>query len=336
MALLNAPPALEDSLPWGWVRVLVVFAGVSLLLYGARRVVDSRSRTSRGLSFGQQLTLLSLSLAGLLALVISLPVDVETRGQILGFLGILLSAAVALSSTTLLGNAVAGLTLRAVRGFRVGDFIRVDEHFGRVTEQGLVHTEIQTEDRDLTTLPNLFLATHPVKVVRSSGTVLSAQVSLGYDVPRARVEQLLLQAGTDVELEEPFVSILELGDHAVTYRIAGLCTDVPHLISTRSRLRAAMLDRLHEGGVEIVSPAFFNTRGLPRDTAVIPDAVLTTPAAGEPEAVIFDKAEDATTLERLRAELASLEADPAGAPETEKDRLRARIAELEEKRAAEE
>ena len=64
-------------------------------------------------------------------------------------------------------------TLRAVRNFRMGDFIRVAEHFGRVSERGLFHTEIQTENRDLTTLPNLFLVTHPVTTIRTSGTIVS-------------------------------------------------------------------------------------------------------------------------------------------------------------------
>ena len=51
-----------------------------------------------------------------------------------------------------------------------GDFISAGDQFGRVTERGLFHTEIQTETRDLTTVPNLFLVTHPVTTVRSSGT----------------------------------------------------------------------------------------------------------------------------------------------------------------------
>ena len=63
-----------------------------------------------------------------------------------------------------------------MRNFRPGDFVRVGERLGRVTERGLFHTEIQTEDRDLTTLPNLYLVTNPVTVVRASGTIVSTTV----------------------------------------------------------------------------------------------------------------------------------------------------------------
>lgn len=290
-----------------WIGTLVVVLGVGLMLVHAQRVIERRARSSRGLTFGQQLAMLGLSFSSLLVVIIALPVEGETRGQLLSFFGIVLSAAIALSSTTLLGNAMAGITLRAVRGFRVGDFIRSGDHFGRVTELGLVHTEIQTEDRDLTTLPNLFLATQPVRVIRNSGTILSAEVSLGYDIPRARVQECLSQAAASTGLEEPFVSIQALGDFSVVYRIAGLCKDVNHLISTRSRLRAEMLDALHGAGIEIVSPTFMSTRAVKSSDAVIPEEVRAPIPSQTPENVIFDKAEEATTIERLKHRIGELE-----------------------------
>lgn len=300
--------ALADGSGLGkWIGTLVVVLGVGLMLVHAQRVIEKRARSSRGLTFGQQLAMLGLSFLSLLVVVIALPVEGETRGQLLSFFGIVLSAAIALSSTTLLGNAMAGITLRAVRGFRVGDFIRSGDHFGRVTELGLVHTEIQTEDRDLTTLPNLFLATQPVRVIRNSGTILSAEVSLGYDIPRARVQECLSKAASSTGLEDPFVSIQALGDFSVVYRIAGLCKDVNHLISTRSRLRAEMLDALHGAGIEIVSPAFMSTRAMTASAAVIPEEVRAPAPSQTPENVIFDKAEEATTIERLKQLIGELE-----------------------------
>jgi len=43
-------------------------------------------------------------------------------------------------------------------------------------------------------LPNLFVTNNPVKVTRESGTIISAEVSIGYDVPPNQVESLLKQA----------------------------------------------------------------------------------------------------------------------------------------------
>ena len=54
------------------------------------------------------------------------------------------------------------------------------------------------------------------------------------------------------ELQEPFVQVVDLGDFSVTYRVAGLLTEVKQIISARSKLRRMMLDSLHDGGVDLV------------------------------------------------------------------------------------
>ena len=78
----------------------------------------------------------------------------STRGQIITLMGLVITGVIALSSTSFVANIMAGLMLQVVKSFKPGDFVRVGEYFGRVTERGLFHVEIQTEDRDLTTLPN--------------------------------------------------------------------------------------------------------------------------------------------------------------------------------------
>ena len=280
----------------------VTIGVVVVVLFVTRFVLEKRRSLGRGRQIQHQSIMILLTLAGLLTVSWSCPIGDATRGQLLGLGGILLSAAIALSSTTFIGNAMAGVMLRAVRNFRTGDFIRVGDLFGRVSERGLFHTEIQTEDRDLTTLPNLYLVSHPVTVMRTSGTILSSTVSLGYDVPRSRIEPLLLQAGEEAGLKEPFVQILELGDFSVCYRIAGLLTEVKQVLSARSRLRAEMLDNLHRGGVEIVSPNFMNTRAYSEDRTFIPRKAPKArpeppPSDSSPEALAFDKAEQAESRE---------------------------------------
>ena len=287
------------------VAVLVVV----VVLFVAHRLLERGRAAAAGHRFRNQVIMTVLTAVAVLVVIMVLPIGDATRGQLLTLIGILLSAAIALSSTTILGNAMAGIMLRAVRSFGTGDFIRCGEHFGRVSERGLFHTEIQTEDRDLTTLPNLYLVTHPVTTVRSSGTIVSATVSLGYDVQRSEIETLLIDAARRAELREPFVQILDLGDFSVTYRIAGLLAEVKQILSVRSRLRGCVMDALHEAGVEIVSPRFMNTRELERDRVFVPEVVVPSsvaPRATKPEDVVFDKAEEAESLESLRAGHAEL------------------------------
>jgi len=136
----------------------------------------------------------------------------EQKGQVSSLIGIVLSAVLGLSSTTFIGNALAGISLKLRGSFKPGDFITAGELFGRVTKLGLFHTEVQTADRDLTSLPNMTLATNALKVTRSSGTFISAEVSLGYDVNRLKVEEALITAAKSIGLEAPFVHVISLGE----------------------------------------------------------------------------------------------------------------------------
>ena len=286
------------------IPTAVAVVAVVLVIWAVRLVLEKRNAGAPDRRFRSQLIIMVLSFLGLLVVILALPVSDAMIGQLLGLLGILLSAAIALSATTFVGNIMAGLMLRAVKNFRLGDFMRIGDHFGRVSERGLFHIEIQTEDRDLTTLPNMYLVTNPVKVIRSSGTLVTAEVSLGYDVPRADVETALLTAATDAKLEEPFVHVISLGDFSITYRVAGLLTEVKSLLSTRSKLRANMVDSLHGAGIEIVSPTFMNQRVLKPEKVFIPDAVAVVPPDDQskdlPETVVFDKADEAESLEKLQ------------------------------------
>jgi small conductance mechanosensitive channel len=164
----------------------------------------------------RQLILLALTFIAVIALVLALPFGEGSRNQVLTILGLILSGLVAFSSSTIVANLTAGVMLRVTKPFRTGDFIQVNEHFGRISERGLLDTEIQTEHRDLIALPNTYLITNPIKTVRASGTIVSTTLSLGYDVHHAKIEELLITAATSIDLADPFVIITELGDYAVT------------------------------------------------------------------------------------------------------------------------
>lgn len=209
--------------------------------------------------------------------------------------------------TAVTSNLLAGVLLRITKPFRVGDFIRIGEHFGRVSERGLFDTEIQTETRELIALPNTYCISNPVTTIRSSGTIISASLSLGYDLDHTRIEPLLMEAAKSSGLSEPFVHILELGNFSVTYRVSGLLEDPKRLISARSKLYARVLDTLHGHGIEIMSPSFMNQRKIDDNTKIVP-AMKTLTKLEEPESlaedIAFDKAEQAEQLEYEKLQLA--------------------------------
>ena len=302
---------LYDIVAHSLPTLAVIFALV-LVLLALQAFYKKRYSDIPGYRFRLQLISSLIVVTGVILIIVVLPVTDALRAQLLGLVGILLSATIALSAATFMGNAMAGIMLRSIRSFKLGDFIRMENHFGKVSEMGLFHVEIQTRDSNLTTFPNLFLVTNPYHVIRSSGTIVSADISLGYDIHHTTIIPLLKDAADAAGLLEPFVSITQLGDFAVTYKVNGLLQDTKFLISIQSKLHEKMLDSLHQANVEIVSPRFKNTRALPADKFFIPKqpvAVEEPPNKAEvaPESIVFEKADSAENVESLRQSLEETE-----------------------------
>ncbi|MDQ8187021.1 mechanosensitive ion channel domain-containing protein [Pelagicoccus sp. SDUM812002] len=294
---------LVESFP-SYIPLILTLSVVAVVLLGARLYFSRREvKFGKQNNFSRPIVMLVLSAFALVALIIALPLENGTKDQLLGLFGLVMTGIIALSSTTFVANAMGGFMIRSIASFHSGDFVRVGNTFGRVSARGLFHTEIQTEDRDLTTLPNLYLVTNPVTVVRNSGTIISASVSLGYDVHQAKVEPLLLEAARNSGLEDPFVRVMELGDFSVSYRVAGLLTEVKQLVSRRSQLHVQVLNTLHNAGIEILSPTAMMQRPLKDGQQIVPQSnpspVITKAKDDVPEERIFDKAEEAETVERL-------------------------------------
>ncbi len=326
--------SLESFFP-----LLLVLIGMGFLLKGVHWLLIGRfPEMGDERRFPRQLIFMGLSLFGVVIAVLVLPVSESSRNQLIGLVGLIVSGVIAFSSTTIIANLMAGLLLRITKPFRVGDFIRIGEYFGRVSERGLFDTEIQTATRELISLPNSYCIGHPVATILGSGTIISASLSLGYNLDHKRIEQLLVEAALSCDLQEPFVHILQLGDFSVTYRVSGFLQETKHLITAQSILHACVLDTLHSHGVEIMSPAFMNQRRLDKEERILPPharvekASLSETTAAED--IAFDKAEKAEKLEdekqRLVKEIAELES--AIKTETDQDHKSDYLSVLEQKR----
>ncbi len=277
----------------------------------AKRLLERETKGKSNKALLKSIILFSILFIGIISVILVLPMTDTQRGQVTSLIGIVLSAVLGLSATTFIGNGLAGIALRMRNSFKPGDFIEVNGIFGRVTEQGLFTTEIQTIDSDLTTMPNLSLSSNPIKVTRSSGTCISVDVSLGYDVNRLKIEESLIKAAKSIQLKEPFVHILSLGDFSIVYRIHGLLEDVKSIVSARSKLTGAVIDELHAANIEIVSPSFMNQRQVGETVFIskkyrVKDKQILE--ENTPEQFLFDKAEEAESIEKRRALLADIEA----------------------------
>ncbi len=279
---------------WGSLVVVIII----VLAFIVNNWLYNRSKEAKGTITRQVISVL-IFLIGALVFTITLPIDQSIKNQIISLIGIVLSAALALSSTTLIGNALAGLMNNSIKNFKLGDFIKIEENFGRVTKKGLFRTEIQTEDRDFTTLPNLYLASNPIKIVRESGTIISTTVSLGYDIDRSLIKKHLLIAAEESGLTDPYVFIKSLGDFSITYKIHGILKDINKYFTTNSLLNEKVIDHLHKNEIEIVSPSFMNQRQVNEIKFIPPIHESEESSTNEqsPEEIVFDKAIKADKIE---------------------------------------
>ena len=270
-----------------------------------------------------------LVLIGILVFILVLPIDKALKGQILGFLGIIISAGIALSSTTVLGNLIAGIMNNSMNRFRNGDLIKIGDFHGRVIRKSIFHTEIQLEDSNIITIPNLFIAHNPVKLIRKTNTVISASVSLGYDISRVKIEKALKEAAVSAGLSDPYVYITSLGDFSVTYKIHGFLKDSSKYFSTSSLINAEVMDRLHDEKIEIVSPAFMNQRRVDEKEFIPAHILHETPKTEEkaPEDLIFDEA--------IKSEKIEIKKDYLIETEKKQEDLKEKLKELKDKKEIE-
>ncbi|MDA3882535.1 MAG: mechanosensitive ion channel [Bacteroidales bacterium] len=297
---------LFDVLAYPFFTVLLII----VLLVFNNLIFNKLSHTVSNIKLIKRSISFLILIVGILIFIFSLPVDKSIKGQIISFLAVIISAGIALSSTTLLGNLIAGVMNNSMGRFRNGDLINIDNYYGRVTHKSIFHTEIQLEDSNLITIPNLYIASNPVKLIRKNNTVVSTSVSLGYDVSREVVEKVLKDAAEKTGLKDPYVYITDLGDFSVVYKIHGFLEDSTAFFSSASRLNVNVMDGLHAHNVEIVSPTFMNQRRVD-DTVFISQVSTKQDNTQEdeilPEELIFDEAMESAKLEKKKDFLLSLD-----------------------------
>ncbi|MFW5987458.1 MAG: mechanosensitive ion channel family protein [Methanohalophilus sp.] len=269
----------------------------------------------KGDTFIRNLFSTLIAFLGMMLVIFSLPISSDSKQIIVSAIGIIVGATVALSSTTFVSNGMSGIMIRLIKPFYVGDYIRSGDIFGRVTDKTILYTRIQSEYRDLITVPNLKIMSNPLTTIRSSGTIISTNVSLGYDVCWQDIETALLKAADETGLKDPFVHVLELGDFSVTYKVGGLLKETKALLTDRSNFKKAVLDSLHRMDIEIVSPTFMNQRVMKNGKRFIPPLRENKKDEVEfradrdyiprvsTEEIIFDKAIEAEMLDKARKTL---------------------------------
>lgn len=180
------------------------------------------------------------------------------------FVGLIVS----LGSSTVIGNIIAGLVITYMRPFKMGDRIKLNDTTGDIIEKTPLVTRIRTPKNEVVTVPNSFImSSHTVNYTTSAreyGLIIHSEVSIGYDVPWRKVNQLLIEAALNtpgvVDDPRPFVLETSLSDWYPVYQINAYVREAEKMAQIYSDLHQNIQDKFHDAGIEIMSPHYMAVR----------------------------------------------------------------------------
>lgn len=182
-----------------------------------------------------------------------------------GFAGIVLG----LAARQTLGAVLAGFVVLFSRPFELGDWVRIGEHEGLVTDINIVNTQLRTFDDEFLMVPNDTVTSQEI-LNRSRKGRLRINVDVGVDYGADLEEAIAIAEVVTAEQEhvldkpDPRVVLPELGDSAVILRLR-FHIDNPSarkMWKARTEVIAAVKSAFDDAGVTIPFPQReLSTRG---------------------------------------------------------------------------
>lgn len=260
---------IVSAIPGIAVAVMIFFIARGISGF-SKRLLERLSRpgTIRWLTEEtlQPTTRLTSLAIWLFAVVMAYPYLPGSGTEAFKGLSVLVGLMISLGASSVVGQAASGLILTYSRTLRAGEFVRIGDHEGTVTEVGMFNTTIRTGLGEVLTLPNSMITGSVTKnysrIVQGQGYVVDTVVTIGYDTPWRQVEAMLIEAArrTDgiLQVPPPYVFQTALSDFYPEYRL------VAQAIPSEPRPRAQLLSMLHahiqdvfnEYGVQIMSPHY--------------------------------------------------------------------------------
>lgn len=192
-------------------------------------------------------------------------------------LSVILGLMVSIGASGIVGQIASGVMIVYTYALKKGEYVRIQDYEGTVTELGLFVTRLRTGLGEEIAIPNALVLGNVTRnysrLQEGKGYVLDTTVTIGYDTPWRQVHALLTEAaGTIPEImADPAAYVVQtaLDDFYVAYKLV-VCvnTDVP---ATRARvasdLHAAIQDAFNRHGVQIMSPHYLGDPAGPKMVA---------------------------------------------------------------------
>lgn len=192
-----------------------------------------------------------------------------------------------LGASSVVGQALSGMSLMYSRAVRTGEYVKVGDTEGTVMSLGLFTTRIHTGMGEEVNLPNTVMFSQPIRnfsrLVQNGHFMMHTTVTIGYATPWRQVHAMLLEAArrTPAVADEPAPYVVQtaLSDFYVEYRLCAQSgRNAPQRrVDAMNQLHANVQDVFNENGVQIMSPHYMADAPVPQVVSPGPWASAESP-----------------------------------------------------------
>ncbi len=225
----------------------------------------------------------------LFALAMAYPYLPGSDSEAFKGVSVLAGLMLSLGSSSVIGQALSGLSLMYSRSLREGEYVKVGDVEGTVAGMGMFTTRIHTGLGEEVSLPNSVVFAQPIRnysrMVKDGRFMIHTSVTIGYATPWRQVHAMLMEGARrspDVaQSPAPYVVQTALSDFYVEYRLCAQSSR--HAPAQRaavvSQLLSNVQDVFNENGVQIMSPHYMAD---PPEPQVVPPGPWASPPGAQP------------------------------------------------------
>lgn len=255
----------------GLFTVLVIFVLTRIIVRAVDGFYQTVERGAMSVTWLQADTAkatrrLTVVLIWIFAVTVAYPYIPGSDSEAFKGISVFVGLMVSLGSAGLVNQVMSGLVVAYSRALKAGEFVRLGETLGTVSEVNMLSTKVITPKRETITVPNAVLVSSPItnysRLADERGAIVGTKVTIGYDTPWRQVHAMLTLAAQRASLvrpePEPFVMQRALADFYPEYELIVHIDRPEQRAMALSELHAHIQDVFNEYGVQIMSPNFVN------------------------------------------------------------------------------
>jgi len=205
------------------------------------------------------------------ALVMAYPYIPGNESIAFKSVGVFVGLLVSFGSAGVVNQAMNGLVIMYARSFKCGDYVKIGDVEGTVSELTMLSTKLHTLRHEEIVIPNSVVIAQTTynytRIAAEHGVGISTSVGVSYDTPWRQVHAMLMMAAKNTEgLSEntpPYVIQTALSDACVEYTLVVHMTAKPNMRQfVKSDLHQNIQDVFNQYGVQMTSPTYI-VSGVP-------------------------------------------------------------------------